>query len=123
MVVLLVIIGGAWLRAAEPGTKGAGTAGLQGLAWMAGEWQATRGEDILEERWSSPVGNSLIGTFRWIKSGGRVWMFELMTFTVEGEDVIFRLRHFSGEMVPWEGPEKEAALLQTDQTDGGRIGV
>ena len=119
-VVLLVVFGGALLRAEESASKGAVSkesppresciARLQNLAWMAGEWKSAQGEDILEERWSAPIGNSIIGTFRWIKPGGKVWMFELMTFTAEGDDVIFRLRHFSAAMVPWEAQEKEAAL-------------
>lgn len=109
-MVLLIAVCGAWLHAEQPVSKDQAALRLQGLAWMTGEWTASRGEDVLEERWSAPIGDSMVGTFRWIKAGGKVWMFELMTITAKGDDVIFRLRHFSDEMVPWEGVEKEPAL-------------
>ena len=82
---------------------------LASLSWMAGHWQASNGKQELEEIWSPPRGDSLMGAFRWIKED-KVWMFELMNITVEGDDVVFRLRHFDRDLVPWEGKAKEDAL-------------
>lgn len=74
---------------------------LASLSWMAGQWVRSNGKDDLEESWSGPCGDSLMGVFRWVKSG-KVWMFEFMTITVDGDDIIFRLRHFDRKLKPWE---------------------
>ena len=77
------------------------------LGWIAGSWRTTLGTDQLEEIWGEPMGNQLAGAFRWIKDG-KIWMNELITITDEGERIVFRLRHFSKDMVPWE--EKDGAI-------------
>ncbi len=51
---------------------------LQRLKWMHGEWSTKLQGDTLEETWSAPAADSLMGMFRWIK-GDSVWMFELFT--------------------------------------------
>ena len=80
---------------------------LSQLSWLTGTWRTTLGDDILEEIWSAPTHDSMMGVFRWIKKD-RVWMNELMTITADGGGFAFRLRHFSRDMVPWE--EKDAAF-------------
>lgn len=74
---------------------------LASLSWMAGQWVRTQGKDDLEESWSGPTHDSLMGMFRWVKDG-KVWMFEFMTITVEGDEIVFRLRHFDRSLKPWE---------------------
>ncbi len=83
-------------------------AALQSLAWIEGTWRASHGSDELEEVWSAPAADSMMGMFRWTR-GGKVWMFELMNITVEGERLVFRLRHFNRDFVPWE--TKESAFV------------
>ena len=83
---------------------------LATLSWMAGQWIRNDGKDQLEETWSEPSHDSVMGMFRWIKSG-KVWMFELMTITVDGEDIVFRLRHFDRKQTPRE--PKDAPLTYT----------
>jgi hypothetical protein len=61
---------------------------------MAGGWVLHRAGEYLDERWSPPTGNSMVGHFRWVR-GGALWMTELLTITEEEGDVTFRLRHFS----------------------------
>lgn len=77
------------------------------LGWMAGTWvREETGGQYLEEVWTAPVNNSLAGMFRWNR-GGKPWMCELMTISLDGEKPVFRLRHFDATLKPWE---KEAPL-------------
>ena len=78
---------------------------LTALSWLAGTWQTKVGGDDLEEHWSAPAGDSMMGVFRWVKNG-KVWMFELLTIVVEGDDVVLRLKHFNNKMVGWEEKDK-----------------
>ena len=87
------------------------------LDWMRGEWIRDQAGDKLEEIWSAPSGDSLIGMFRWAK-GNRAWMFELMSITVEKGQVRFRLKHFDRNMIGWE--EKDQALSYTLKSQGPR---
>ena len=81
---------------------------LAALSWLAGHWVTKRFDDQLEEIWSAPKGDSMMGMFRWIK-GGKASIYELCTITVEDDDLIFRIRHFHGpKLDAWE--DKEAAL-------------
>ncbi len=79
---------------------------LAQLAWMEGAWVRHQGEELLEEAWSSPEADCMVGMFRWIKEG-KLWMVELMTITVDDGKPVFRLRHFDRKQTPWE---KEEAL-------------
>ena len=89
---VLVGVGGILLARAEEEEMG-----IDGLAWMRGEWVRQQGDDRLEEIWSAPSEDSLIGMFRWSKQG-KLWMTELMHITAEGEDVFFRLKHFGRDL-------------------------
>lgn len=78
------------------------------LRWMQGTWQRTQGGDVLEESWSAPEADCMIGTFRWIK-GGKLWMTELMTITIDDGVLVFRLRHFDRKQTPWEDTDSALA--------------
>lgn len=76
-------------------------ASIADVAWIAGEWANEDGSNRLEESWSVPRGDSMIGMFRWLK-GGKVWIYELLAIREEDETLVFRFRHFSNEMSAWE---------------------
>ncbi len=76
------------------------------LGWLAGSWLGHNGEDRVEEHWSPPAGDTLVGMFRWVK-GGRVFFYELAVIESEGECVFLRIKHFHPRLVGWE--EKERA--------------
>ncbi len=80
------------------------------LAWMQGHWRTEFGENVLEEIWSPPAGDSMMSAFAWIK-GGKLWMNELLTIVAGDDAVTFRFKHFGREMVGWE--EKDEALTFT----------
>ncbi len=104
---LLVVYGGDDKKQEVPAATASALESLQRLKWMHGEWSSKQGGDTLHETWSTPHGDSMMGMFRWIK-GDKVWMFELITITADGNDLVFRLKHFDRGMVGWE--EKDESL-------------
>lgn len=88
-------------KRANPSGDSDPKAQLQSLSWMTGTWVRNEGGDYLEESWSSPEGDCMIGVFRWIK-GGKLWMMELMTISIDDGQLAFRLRHFDKKQTPWE---------------------
>jgi hypothetical protein len=81
---------------------------VNALAWVAGRWHGSLGEDVIEEHWSSPEGGTIMGMFRWLK-GGKVYIYEFMTFETDGDSLILRIKHFNAGLVGWE--EKDASTL------------
>ena len=90
---------------------------LKSLHWIQGAWGKTDGEDVLDEVWSAPSGDSMMGVFRWTK-GGKVSLFELLTITIDDGRLVFRFRHFSREQVPWEGKDDALTFYLKSIRDG-----
>jgi hypothetical protein len=97
----------------RPGTQDASLAAVPGndrpaalsdIPWIAGSWLLEREGERLEEYWGPPLGDSMVGHFRWIRDGA-LWITELLSITEEDDTLVFRLRHFSSRMRSWESPE------------------
>lgn len=95
------------VSASDPTVPTASSPKLATLGFISGSWQTELGGDQLEEHWSLPAGDSMMGVFRWMK-GSKLWMNELLTIVDDGEHVVLRLKHFDSKMVGWE--EKADAL-------------
>lgn len=110
---------------AIPATAGSGPAGsgpgssLGDLTWLSGSWMLERPGNRLEEHWSAPAGNSMVGHFRWLR-GDTLWITEHLSITEEEGGVFFRLRHFSSRMRPWE-PDDDPFLYGLTEREPGRI--
>jgi len=108
--------------------------GLQGnspaeLHWFGGVWQGHRGDDPIEEHWSSLAGNALMGMFRWQKAE-RIWFYEFMTIEEQEGQVLLRIKHFYPGLKGWEEKDQsaefllvqyqpnEAVFLHTNKQDG-----
>lgn len=70
---------------------------LAQLAWMAGSWRGELPGGFIEEHWSLSPGQPMFGMFRRVE-GGVVKFAELLTCFEENGQVIFRIRHFSGDL-------------------------
>lgn len=107
------------------GLKGASPADL---GWLTGSWLGTNGDDPVEEHWSPPGGDTLVGMFRWVK-GGKVFFYELNAIERDGEFVVLRIKHFHPRLVGWEEKDRahefllvhseghEAAFLELHEPD------
>ncbi len=91
-----------------PAPSPAPTATLADVAFMAGRWLGGEDGDVSEEVWTEPVGDSMLGMWRYV-SKGQARVFELLSLKVEGEGLVLRLRHFDPLFVARE--EKGAPLV------------
>jgi len=98
-----------------PGQK---TPSVSDLAWIAGHWSMPRDGDTLEELWSAPSGNCMMGVFRWMKKDGTVRLFEVLSIVGEGDDIRFRFRHFGPDLTAWEEKDRPLSFKLTRLTDG-----
>lgn len=90
---------------------------INDLAWMAGSWSGTsRGGIEMEEHWTAPKGNSMIGVHRDVGKG-RTMLFEFLRIEQQGDQIVylsmpqgrspatpFPLKEVSGTRVVFENP-------------------
>jgi hypothetical protein len=79
----------------------------EGFGWMAGRWVGGLPDDRIEEWWSEPYAGMMIGMFRWHQAG-QPRFYELLTMEPDGEQLVFRIKHFGPGLAGWE--EKDAAV-------------
>lgn len=92
---------------------------LAELAWMAGSWVGTTGGVEMEEHWTAPKGNSMIGMHRDVAKG-RTMSFEFLRIEQQGDQVVylsmpggrspatpFPLKEVSGTRVVFENPKHD----------------
>jgi len=75
------------------------------MAWIAGTWTGKGLGGKVEESWSKPKGNVMMGMFRLIQND-KPTFYEFMTFVVKNGTLMLRLKHFTEDMVSWEEKEK-----------------
>ena len=71
------------------------------LSFISGLWQAEWAGGLGEEHWSTSSGDSMVGTFRFVKDGkARFYEFMLIEQTADGP--VLRLKHFNPGLIGWE---------------------
>jgi uncharacterized protein DUF6265 len=61
---------------------------LADLAWLAGDWQMTKGEQCIEEHWTAPSSNALVGMSRTVAKD-RTVSFEFMRIEARADGVYY----------------------------------
>lgn len=116
LVILLVLLGNA--LAEDDATPPKAARGLAALDWMAGRWVLEKGGEVLEETWGAPLGDSLVGMFRWVKNG-RCGLYELMSIEEDDGKIVLRLRHFNRGLEPWASEVKAPLTYPLVRQDRG----
>lgn len=80
---------------------------IENLTWLEGTWTTEKWGGIVEEYWSAPNGNSIIGMFRLINEG-KVQFTEHWILSEYDGNLALRLRHFNHDFTGWE--EKDEYL-------------
>lgn len=88
------------------------------VAFLAGSWQGDMGGSFVEEMWSRPQGNNVVGTFRWLKKDGTPAMLEMLAITQESDAVRLRLRHYSAMLHAKEDADKPITLRLSRTGEG-----
>jgi len=74
---------------------------LEDVAFIAGVWQNEQDGVHIEEVWSEPNGDSMMGMFRFVQDGKGVF-YEMMIIEKTDEGVVLRLKHFNAGLIGWE---------------------
>jgi hypothetical protein len=61
---------------------------LQDLGWLAGDWQVTSGARCVEEQWTAPSANVIVGLSRTV-DGGRTTGFEFMRIEARADGIYY----------------------------------
>ena len=61
---------------------------LQDIAWLAGEWQIASPNQCVEEQWTAPSSNMLVGMSRTV-GGGRTTAFEFMRIEARADGIFY----------------------------------
>jgi hypothetical protein len=89
------------------------------LAWMAGSWTGESRGVQMEEHWTAPKGNSMVGIHRDVGKG-RTILFEFLRIEQQGDQLVylsmpngrspatpFPLKEISGTRVVFENPNHD----------------
>ncbi|MDX1938929.1 MAG: DUF6265 family protein [Saprospiraceae bacterium] len=79
---------------------------LADLDFIVGSRYGELDGGIIEEHWTPPTGNTMMGAFKYHKNGKDVF-YEFLVIEKTDTAVIMRLRHFSHGLIGWE--EKDFA--------------
>ena len=61
---------------------------LRDIAWLTGEWQLTTATACVEEQWTGPSTNMLVGMSRTV-AGGRTTAFEFMRIEARADGIYY----------------------------------
>lgn len=106
------LVAGLFFSAPVPAQESAAQGlGLDDLAFIAGAWKGELGGGVIEEHWSAPEGNNMMGMFRYVKDG-QVTFYEMQTIEQEeGQLPILRIKHYHPGLRGWE--EKDESVTFT----------
>lgn len=119
-------IAAAWQPAKEPAVAPAGRVNdatqdaVKALAFLEGTWRGTMEGDPVEEIWSAPAGDSIMGCFRW-HTEGKTTMWEMLSIRAEDGAAVLRLRHFNGNFEPWKGECEGVAAMKATTVEKSRV--
>ena len=77
-----------------PAAPARAAASVEQLAWIAGAWNGTLGDRIIEQHWSKPLAGSIVAMYRSVQQD-KVTLYELLAIEQEGTGVVLRIKHFA----------------------------
>lgn len=84
---------------------------IQDLSWLAGHWQGKLGSSDIEEVWTAPAGQTLMGMFRLVR-GDKTTMYELCAIEPAAAGPQLVIRHFGPALAPREQQAMSFALTR-----------
>ncbi|GJQ28500.1 MAG: hypothetical protein HBSAPP03_03840 [Phycisphaerae bacterium] len=90
------------------------------LAFLHGTWRGVMHGDPVEETWSAPSADSIIGMFRW-QSEGKTTLWEMLSIKAEDGAAVLRLRHFGPDFAPWKGECDGVAAMKATTVEKSKV--
>ncbi len=88
-----------FLDGKEPG-KGQ----IREMNWLSGHWIGEFNDSKIEEVWTKPVSDQMMGMFRLYKD--EIQVYEFMTISEENGSLTLKIKHFDKNMKAWEEKDK-----------------
>ncbi len=95
-------------------------ASVDPLSWLEGKWIGEDADQLIEEHWSAPQGEALMGMFRFV-SAGEPRFYEFMTLGVEDQEVVLRIKHFDPGLSGWEEKDEAVTYVLVQLASGGAV--
>ena len=93
-------------------SEGLTSVNIDDLTWLSGSWRGKKDNGFIEEQWSRPEGDTMMGMFRWVKESG-VFFYEFMTIEQTKEGLILRIKHFNPGLIGWEEKDISFSCILT----------
>ena len=121
VLVLVLVPGGASnVCVAQIGASTPAGVTLVDLRFISGLWRAELGGGLGEEHWSTSSGDSMIGTFRFVKDG-KAQFYELMLIEQTAEVLVLILKHFNPGLIGWEEKAQVHSYPLTEYRQGHAV--
>ena len=92
---------------------------IEDFAPIAGHWRTEAQGRVYEEIWLPPLNGQMTGALRSFDAEGKLLLLELITVSEIEGGLEYRLRHFDGEMAPWDSEAESPVILRgTRHVDG-----
>ncbi len=94
------------------------------LSWLEGNWSAEKWGGTVEEYWSAPNGNTIIGMFRMI-ADGEIKFSEHFSIIENSDNITLKLKHFNADFTSWEKKDEyvEFPLIETGENYASFEGI
>ena len=90
---------------------------LYDVQWIQGHWTGEALGGQVEEIWSPPLGESMMGSFKLVQDD-KVKFYEIITISEMEQTLIMRLKHFDSELKGWEEKEETVDFKLVKLTPG-----
>lgn len=74
---------------------------INDVQWIQGHWKGEALGGQVEEIWSPPLGESMMGSFKLVLED-EVKFYEIITISEIEQSLIMRLKHFDSDLKGWE---------------------
>lgn len=88
---------------------------LADFDFISGYWRGAMGKSSIEEVWTRPHGDAMMGMFR-LSSNGQTRLTEFMTIERRDSGTVLVMRHFSSGLIAQE--DKDTPLVWTAESVG-----
>ena len=86
------------------------------VAGITGEWRGETLDGEVEEIWSSPLGNSMVATYKLVVDD-KVKFYEIETITEKNGTLVLQLKHFHSNLKGWEEKDETVDFLLVKITE------
>ena len=105
LLLIAEVFGGSQSMTGQSAAIAGRPASMRDLAFMSGRWEGEMEGAHMDEEWSAPVGDSMMGMFRTVKNNEPTFYEFMVVERTEGAPIL-KLKHFNAGLMGWEEKDK-----------------